>query len=153
MLMIGCTSSRTLVHHSPGGFRNELSLRASIAREANTFVGTKYRYGGKDRKGLDCSGLVFTVYQDHALALPRSSSEQMKIGKRITANSAQVGDLIFFQQNGRINHVAIVTDIRGNDLWVTHSTTSRGVIREKLYDSAYWSSRIEGVRDIISTNR
>lgn len=125
-------------------------MRTSIADVANTYIGTNYRYGGLDSRGLDCSGLVYKVFKDHAIMLPRSSAEQIRVGKTTSPQKAQIGDLIFFRQNGRINHVAIVTEVRSSGLWVTHSTTSRGVINENLYDSAYWSSRIEDVRNIIS---
>lgn len=153
LIFLGCTPSRSLIKSGPANTNKEGTLRQSIAKEANTYVGTKYRYGGLDKRGLDCSGLVYTVFRNHSLPVPRSSGEQIKAGKKITPHSAQVGDLIFFKQNGKINHVAIVTDIRGDDLWVTHSTTSRGVVRENLFDSSYWSSRIEGVRDIIGSGR
>lgn len=149
-LVLACTSTRDLVNRHETRPSSEKSLRLSIATDANHFIGTEYRYGGMDQSGLDCSGLVYTIFKSHAFNLPRSSSEQMKVGRRISAKAAQVGDLVFFKQNGRINHVAIVTAIKAGDLWVTHSTTSRGVIRESLNDSSYWSSRVEGVRDIIS---
>lgn len=150
LLVLACTSSRTLVSRHTSGSAGERSLRQAIATDANHFIGTKYRYGGVDQSGLDCSGLVYSIFKAHALNIPRSSSEQIKVGRRISTKAAQVGDLVFFKQKGRINHVAIVTGRKSGDLWVTHSTTSRGVVREKLYDSSYWSSRIEGVRDIIS---
>lgn len=150
LLLFGCTSSRTLVTGSANLTKMERDLRSSIANQADHFIGTRYRYGGSDRKGLDCSGLVYTVFREHALALPRSSAEQLRVGREISPQTARVGDLIFFRQNGKVNHVAIVTDVRGGDLWVTHSTTSRGVVKENLFASAYWSNRIEGVRDIIA---
>lgn len=152
LFLLSCSSSKKLVHadHIPSS--GERAIRTSIADLANKYVGTKYRYGGQDNRGLDCSGLVFKVFTDHAIKLPRSSSEQMRVGKMTTTKKAQIGDLVFFRQNGRINHVAIVTEVRPKGLWVTHSTTSRGVIHENLYDSAYWSSKIEEVRDIISVS-
>ena len=128
----------------------ESDLRLSIASEANQYLGTGYRYGGLDKKGLDCSGLVYLVFRDHSLSLPRSSAEQRRVGRHTTMRDARVGDLIFFRQQGKVNHVAIVTGVDRGELWVTHSTTSRGVIKENLNASAYWSKRIEDVRDIVS---
>lgn len=149
---MGCTTSRKLAGGESSIGKDENALRKSIALEANQFIGTRYRYGGMDRKGFDCSGLVYAVFQEHSLSVPRSSSEQLKAGRKVSTRTAQIGDLIFFRQAGKVNHVAIVTDIRSGDLWVTHSTTSRGVIRENLSSSFYWSNRIEGVRDIISSS-
>lgn len=146
LLLVSCTAPKTLQH--PESVRH--SVRHSIASKANAFIGTRYRYGGVDKRGLDCSGLVFTVFKDHAISLPRSSSAQMKLGKKISPQKARVGDLIFFRQAGKINHVAIITGVRNGEIWVTHCTTSRGVIREKLFESHYWTSRIEGVRDVLS---
>lgn len=150
IFIVGCTSTRKLYHTGHSHKTDEQTIRSSIAEKANMFVGAKYRYGGLDNKGFDCSGLVYSVYRDHAITLPRSSRDQMNLGKNISPKSAKVGDLIFFRQKGKINHVAIITGIRAGDIWVTHSTTSRGVVREKLFESPYWTSRIEEVRDVIS---
>ena len=150
VLLLNCTSSRKLYHTDFPTNSNERAIRTSIADLANTYIGTNYRYGGLDGRGLDCSGLVYKVFKEHSITLPRSSAEQLRIGKTTSTKKAQIGDLIFFRQNGRINHVAIVTEVHSRGLWVTHSTTSKGVIHENLNESAYWSSRIEGVRDIIS---
>lgn len=147
---MSCNASRKLYHTDRLPHSNERAIRTSVADRANTYIGTNYRYGGLDSRGLDCSGLVYNVFKDHSIVLPRSSADQMRIGRPTSPKNAKIGDLIFFRQNGKINHVAIVTEVGSKGLWVTHSTTSRGVIHENLYDSAYWSSRIEGVRDIIS---
>ena len=34
----------------------------TVATEAKSWAGTRYRYGGKDKNGVDCSHFVYAVY-------------------------------------------------------------------------------------------
>lgn len=128
----------------------ESGVRNKIAHSAEKYLGAPYKYGGTDRNGYDCSGLMFDVFQTVNIMLPRTSVDQSRHGKRIAWNKANIGDLIFFNQKGKINHVAVVTKKSRGEVWVVHSTTSRGVITEDLNSSTYWKPRIVGARDVIS---
>lgn len=59
--------------------------------------------------GMDCSGLVQTVYKVHGIGIPRDSFNQAEAGKTINLLSEAVpGDLLFFDNSaGKINHVGI----------------------------------------------
>ena len=37
----------------------------TVAAEAKSWKGTRYRYGGKDKNGVDCSHFVYAVYRTH----------------------------------------------------------------------------------------
>ena len=51
----------------------EASLPDSVVRAAMTYLGVPYSHGGDSREGLDCSGLIYRVFQETArLDLPRS---------------------------------------------------------------------------------
>lgn len=144
---IGCSTIQQIRTNDLAG---ESRMRSKIAREASLYIGSKYRYGGSDRSGFDCSGLVFQVYKSNGIMLPRSSRQQASHGKKISLDHINVGDLIFFKQKGKINHVAIVSKTNRHDIWVIHSTTSRGVIQERLFASQYWSARIYCTRDVLA---
>lgn len=41
-----------------------------IAQTARKYTGVKFRHRGRDRRGLDCAGLVWAAYRDHGVTLP-----------------------------------------------------------------------------------
>lgn len=117
-------------------------LRRALRDYAMEFVGVPYRYGGNDRGGLDCSGLVCRVYQDVAhFKLPRNSAEQGEFCRRISKGKLKAGDLLFFTGKrgggGRVSHVAIYIG-RGK---MVHASSSRGVIVSSI-DDDYWGPRL-----------
>ena len=44
-----------------------------ILEEAEDFLGTPYNLGGTTKSGLDCRGLVITVYDENNVKVPRRS--------------------------------------------------------------------------------
>lgn len=122
-----------------------------IIKHAKTFEGTKYKYGGTTKKGMDCSGLVYTSFAKENIALPRVSRDMAKRGKRVSLLKAQEGDLVFFQTNKSkkvINHVGLVIYNESGVLKFIHSTTSRGVIISEISES-YWNSAFVEARRVI----
>ena len=119
-----------------------------ITNYALDFQGTRYKYGGTTKKGMDCSGLIYTSFQKEGIQLPRVSRDMAKRGYKIHTNQVNVGDLLFFQTNKSrkvINHVGLVVEIVPGNVSFIHSTTSRGVIvsslNEKYWNSAYVMAR------------
>ncbi len=113
----------------------------NIITTALTFSGTRYRYGGTTKKGMDCSGLVYTALKENKIQFPRRSHEMAGEGKRIQLSKVQRGDLLFFktQKRGkRINHVGLVVQVEGDDIQFIHSTSSRGVIVSSLREG-FWN--------------
>lgn len=53
-----------------------------------------YRYGGQDRDGTDCSGLVMEVYRKVCLVkIPRTTKTQKSYCLEVARNKARAGDL------------------------------------------------------------
>ena len=68
---------------------------ADVVASAEKYLGVPYVFGGEDSSGMDCSGLVQTVYADIGIELPRLVSGQMKMGTEVASLAeAQPGDLI-----------------------------------------------------------
>jgi cell wall-associated NlpC family hydrolase len=112
----------------------------NIINYAQSFEGTRYKYGGTTKKGMDCSGLVVTAFNKENIALPRTTGDLSKRGEWIDVKDVQEGDLLFFatkKNSRRVNHVGIVTKSRPGYVEFIHSTTSRGVITSKLSER-YW---------------
>ncbi|OYX82327.1 MAG: glycoside hydrolase [Flavobacteriales bacterium 32-34-25] len=116
-------------------------LAEQIIESASKNLGAPYKYAGTTKSGFDCSGLVFTTFNQFDIKLPRSSADQSKVGIDLGKNisKAQKGDLIFFKTNNRskINHVGIVVETKDDELEFIHSSTSRGVIISSTKESYY----------------
>lgn len=116
-------------------------LADRIVNTALTFSGTRYKYGGVTRKGMDCSGLVYVAFGKQDIALPRISYQMAQEGKPIKLKKVAKGDLLFFstgKRSNRISHVGLVVEVDGDDIKFIHSTTSRGVIVSSLREG-YWN--------------
>lgn len=102
--------------------------------------GTKYQFGGLTKRGIDCSGLVYLLYQEvYNKQIPRMTSQQVTIIKRKYERQLQEGDLVFFDFDGKkFSHVGVYLQ---NGYYV-HASTRRGVMLEKLrnpYTYKYFS--------------
>lgn len=113
-------------------------------------LGTRYRSGGTTFSGFDCSGLIFTTFKEIDFTLPRSSSQQAKIGTKVQKSQAQKGDLIFFATNGSrsINHVGMITEIIGDEIKFIHSSVHLGVIVSSIKE-AYYSKRFKQINRVL----
>ncbi len=121
-----------------------------VLSEANTYLGTPYRFGGTTRNGIDCSAFVLNVFgETTGIELPRVAAEQAELGERVEKQELQKGDLVFFSQGGRISHVGIVQEVSPEgDIKFIHAATSRGVMVSSLSDS-YWGRKFRFAKRII----
>ena len=152
IVLASCGSSRTTSEakiHKTEKVSEE--KRSSIVNYAKTFEGTRYKFGGTSKKGMDCSGLVFTAFNKENIALPRISRDMAKKGKRISLSQSSEGDLVFFRTNKSrtaINHVGLVIKSQSGEILFIHSTTSKGVIISSLEEN-YWKKAFVEVRRVI----
>ena len=127
------------------------STRNNIVHVAYSLKGTPYVYGGKNTKGFDCSGFTSYIFQSNNIQVSGNSNTQAKLGKKVSLSQAQKGDLIFFGNHNKISHVGIIAENSPTELTIIHCTSSRGVVKENIKGSAYWTPKILYARDIIST--
>ena len=75
------------------------------------WLGVPYKFGGHDKSGTDCSGLIMEIYLEvYHKKLHRNSAKMYEENcKDISQDDLQQGDLIFYgsKRNGSINHVGI----------------------------------------------
>jgi cell wall-associated NlpC family hydrolase len=103
-----------------------------VVPTAEQYIGVPYRYGGTSpRSGFDCSGFVQYVYGLQGIDLPRTSRQMAGSGIAVepSTRSLQVGDLMLFEQGGRISHVAIYA---GNHRFIHSSSSGNGVRYDDL---------------------
>lgn len=126
------------------------STADKIIKKALSYKGTKYKYGGMSKSGMDCSGLMLVSYKSQNINLPRSSYDQSKEGKKIAVSKAQKGDLVFFKttRKNRITHVGLVIENRKGEVRFIHSSTSRGVMVSSLKEG-YWKNAFVEARRLL----
>lgn len=110
------------------------------------YLGTPYKFGGTSRKGIDCSAFTQLIFQESLnIEIPRSTLQQIKIGKEVNREELQFGDLVFFNTRRRQNpgHVGIYLW----DDYFVHASTKYGVIVSSMADG-YYNRRFVGARRV-----
>jgi cell wall-associated NlpC family hydrolase len=116
---------------------------ADLVGTALALRGVRYRNGGSDPSGFDCSGFVWYVFARHGIAVPRTVAGQFGAGRPVPVSDLQAGDLVFFDTAGRpASHVGVVVDGRA----FVHAPSSRGSVRMEDLGSRYWLNHFVGAR-------
>ncbi len=116
------------------------SDNSKLMTESASWVGVRYRSGGADRNGVDCSGLVYAIYSRvYGAKISRCSSADLykKYCTKVSRSNLRQGDLVFFTTDNsgtRIGHSGIY--LKENKF--IHASSSKGVIVSSLND-AYWN--------------
>jgi lipoprotein Spr len=119
------------------------SISDIVLAQYEDWRGVRYRSGGTDYRGVDCSGLVQAIFRDaFEVDLPRSSSEQARLGESVPRGDIRPGDLLYFIDRGR-KHVGVAV----NDREFVHASRRKGVIISKF--EGYWSKRLIRIRRIL----
>ena len=104
------------------------SLRQKVASFAKNFIGNPYVLGGTSlTNGADCSGFTMSIYANFGYTLPRISTYQAYVGKRVSENELKPGDIVVYLYEG---HVGIYV---GNGMMVHASTPKGGILYAKMY--------------------
>lgn len=120
-------------------FSDSVNQRLRLAIQER--IGIRYRYGSTGPNSYDCSGLVWSVFQDAGVYFERSSagSYWQKFDSVNEKEKYKFGTLVFFN---RLGHVGIVADENG----FYHASTSKGVTYSPF--AGYWEKRIVGFKKI-----
>lgn len=108
----------------------------------NEWYGVPYKYAGKDKDGIDCSGLASVLYlQVYKKTISSSTKALVAETKKIKESDLEEGDLVFFNTNDRsISHVGVYLQ---NNKFV-HASTKKGVMisdmNEPYFKKTYVSS-------------
>ena len=138
-LTIGCGSSRSVSVEgaSEQPKRTTAEVESKLRSAADEWEGVSQKWGGTTKQGVDCSGLVQSVYASRFnLSLPRTTDQQVRTGTRVSRSALRPGDLVFFRHSRKKYHVGIYLS-EGEFL---HTSTSQGVTVSPL-DQSYWNER------------
>jgi len=117
----------------------------NLQAKAFGFLGTRYRFGGTSRNGLDCSSFVQQVFNEMEVSLPRTAREQFELGDVVAQGDMQKGDLVFFSTYASFpSHVGIYL---GDNRMIHASSRERRVVISSL-DTPYYRSRFIGAKRI-----
>lgn len=103
---------------------------SDIVKYALQFNGKAYVGGGQWNGELpytptDCSGFTRGVYKHFGVDLPRTASEQAKVGVEVSISDIQPGDLVFYSNGGNVvTHAAMYI---GNGKIIHARTPAHGV--------------------------
>ncbi|MFI5196847.1 MAG: C40 family peptidase, partial [Chitinophagales bacterium] len=113
-----------------------------LYRFIDQWYGTRYRWGGEDNTGIDCSAFSQKLYgKVYSIDLYRTAKQQHRNCERIKdPEDAEEGDLVFFRiHHFRVSHVGVYL---ANGYFV-HASRSQGVVISNL-NSKYWHRRYAG---------
>jgi cell wall-associated NlpC family hydrolase len=104
-------------------------------------LGSPYHWGATGPNTFDCSGFVWSIFQEVGINFERASARTLFA--RFSAPPAEeqykFGTLVFFSG---LAHVGVVADENG----FYHASRHHGVIYSKFDD--YWTKRIDGFRRV-----
>lgn len=115
---------------------------------ARTLLGIPYRWAGADpAKGFDCSGLVYYVFNQLQVRIPRMQRDLFKSAEQVGRSDLQPGDLLFFNTFARLSHVGIYI---GEGRFIHAPRRGHNVSIESL-DSKYYQGRYAGARRVMTS--
>jgi len=126
---------------SAGKFFYGSTLKSNMMHGINARLGIPYLYGSTGPNRYDCSGFVWSVFNDAGISFERSSARTFWADfEPVTGDERfQFGTLVFF--NG-LGHVGIVADEKG----FYHASSSKGITYSTF--EGYWRKRIVGFRRV-----
>jgi hypothetical protein len=129
------------------GPRSTSNLAQQVVDYALTLLGTPYHYGGTTEEGgFDCSGFVRHVFANFKVDLPHSSRDQYSLGRAVSKDGLEIGDLLFFTRPGRSKGVGHVGIYIGDGQFIHASSGKKKKITISALDSTYYVKRYVGAR-------
>ena len=149
--IIGCAAPHSAAHSSYKTTEEKYAHLLAVGKEdiankklysfIDDWYGVPYKYAGRSKKGVDCSGFTSILFKEvFAKDLSGSSSTLYNQCEKISKRELKEGDLVFFKIDSKdISHIGIYLQ---NNKFV-HATTKAGVMIDDL-DEDYYRKYFEG---------
>ena len=130
--------------------KNRDILKRRFIYKIKFYLGTPYKFGGDNRRGMDCSGFVSTIYREcFKLKIPHNTLQIYQQCLKIQKKKLVLGDLVFFKTNlTNINHIGIYLQ----DDYFVHSSSSYGVVVSS-FNEKYYQKRFAGGGRILNKDK
>lgn len=115
------------------------TVSAALMRGIESRFGIPYRYGSTGPNRYDCSGFVWSVFNEAGINFTRQSARSLwAMSEPVTGDERfKFGTLVFL--NG-LGHIGIVADENG----FYHASSSKGITYSTF--KGYWEKRLVGFR-------
>jgi len=115
------------------------SVSSALMQGIESRLGIPYRYGSTGPNRYDCSGFVWSVFNEAGINFTRQSARSLwSMSEPVTGDERfKFGTLVFL--NG-LGHIGIVADENG----FYHASSSKGITYSAF--KGYWEGRVVGFR-------
>jgi cell wall-associated NlpC family hydrolase len=124
------------IEAGPSGPILGIGAGVEAVRAAQTQLGKPYKWGGTGPGSYDCSGLTSWAFKQAGVTLPRSSSQQARVGSAVSFANLKPGDLVFYYQP--VSHVGIYV---GDGKMINSPQTGDVVKYSTVNSSAFTTAR------------
>ncbi len=133
-------------YFSSYSLKPDSAISPYLYSQVYTWVGTRYKYSGNTKKGIDCSGFVSEIYKNtYCIDLSGGSRDMWPLVNPIEKRELKEGDILFFKiRKGQISHVGVFL---GNNKFA-HASVKTGVIISDLDEEYYKKYFYKGGRII-----
>jgi probable lipoprotein NlpC len=144
-VLASCSSRRPAVKTTAAAANMANAMANLKSKQLYRFItdwtGVRYKLGGLDKSGIDCSGFALLLEKDiYSVNLPRRSRDQAEVIVEKDLRQLKEGDLIFFSFGGSdVDHVGIYL----NSNYFVHASTTRGVVVDDLMLPAYLKAMVK----------
>lgn len=145
IFLASCAAKKHATRHSRKNIETKYSQLLSTNKEnisnvklytvIDEWYGVKYKFGGKSKEGVDCSGLTCIIYKEaFSKDLTGSAASIYNESVKINKDSLKEGDLVFFCTNSKsISHIGIYLQ---NNKFV-HASSKAGVMISDLNEEYF----------------
>ena len=141
LLISGCATSGYdySIHKPKVRYKPSINALDKLNQRA---LGSKYVWAEEGPYCYDCSGLTYYNFGTMGIEIPRVADAQFRNGTPIAKSELQKGDLVFFGNGRRANHVGIYV---GNGKFEHASSAKQRVVISSL-DKPYYRRHYMGAR-------